>query len=474
MAVSTTAGDVDVAVVGGGIAGLSAAHALHRLGVSYRLLEGSPRLGGVIRTEREDGFVMEAGPDAILAQKPAAVDLTRELGLGDRLIPTNPAQKTVFVLHRGRLLPLPDGMMLGVPTRFAPMVTTSLFSWTGKLRMAAEVRMRPRPDAGDESIASFLGRHFGKEAAERIGEPLLAGIHAGAPEQLSMLSAFPRFVEMERRHGSLIRAMWKAPRPKAGAPAAFVSFPGGLQELADALAARVQPAAMVDRPVRALRPAPGGWEIESGGGETLAAKALILALPSRAAARLLGAVDAGLADALGAFRSVSTAVVYLGYRRADVGHPLDGYGVVIPRGEGLRASGLGFVSTKFPGRAPEGHVLLRAFLGGARDPDVLVDDDDALVDRAAAECTPVLGLRGAPVLARVFRWPHATPQMEVGHTARMAWIDAQADARRGLYLTGAGLRGTGIPDMLADGARQAHRAAAWLAGRAAPANGQNR
>jgi len=466
--VSATADAVDVAIVGGGIAGLTAAFALHRLGVSYRLLEGSPRLGGVIRTEREGGFVMEAGPDAILTQKPAAVDLVRELGLGDRLIPTNPEQKTVFVLHRGRLRPLPDGMMLGVPTRLAPMVTTSLFSWAGKLRMAAEVRMRPRPDAGDESIASFLGRHFGREAVERIGEPLLAGIHAGDPERLSMLSAFPRFVEMERAHGSLIRAMWKAPRPASNALAAFVSFPSGLQELTGALAARVQASANVGRPVRAIRPAASGWEIESAGGEGLVARAVILAVPAPAAARLLAEVNPGVAGALRAFRSVSTAVVYLGYRRADVAHPLDGYGVVIPRGEGLRASALGFVSTKFPGRAPEGHVLLRAFLGGARAPDVLDADDDTLVDRAAAECAPVLGLRGAPVLARVFRWPHATPQMEVGHAARMAGIDAQADARHGLYLTGAGLRGTGIPDMVADGARQAHRAAAWLSGSRAP------
>jgi protoporphyrinogen/coproporphyrinogen III oxidase len=268
--------------------------------------------------------------------------------------------------------------------------------------------------------------------------------------------------------------MWKAPRPASNAPAAFVSFPGGLQELADAVAARVRRSASVGHPVRAVRPVASGWEIESAGGEGLAAKALILAVPAEAAARLLAAVDAGLAGALGAFRSVSTAVVYLGYRRADVAHPLDGYGVVIPRGEGLRASALGFVSTKFPGRAPEGHVLLRAFLGGARDPDILDHDDGALVDRAAGECAPVLGLRGAPVLARVFRWPHATPQMEVGHAARMAGIDAQVDARSGLYLTGAGMRGTGIPDIVADGQRQAGRAAAWLAGRAAAADGQKR
>ena len=451
----------DVAIVGGGIAGLSAAYALGKSGVRHVLLEASPRLGGVIRTERAGGYLLEAGPDAILAQKPEAVALARELGLGGRLVPTNPRVKAVFVLHRGRLRPLPEGMNLGVPTRLLPMATTRLFSWPAKLRMATELRLRPRPDLADESIASFLGRHFGKEAVERIGEPLLAGIHAGDPDRLSMLSAFPRFLEMERRHGSLIRAMWKAPRPKAGAPSAFVSFPGGLQELVDALAARVNPDVRLRAPVKTVRARGGAWAIGFG-DETVEARALVLAVPAAAAADLLHAVDDGLARELGAIRSVSTAVVYLGYRRGDVAHPLDGYGVVVPRGEGLRASALSFVSTKFPGRAPEGHVLLRAFLGGARDPEVLDGDDDALVDRAAAECASVLGARGAPALARVFRWPRATPQMEVGHAARMAWIDAQADARRGLFLTGSGLRGTGIPDMVADGTRQAVRAAAFL------------
>ncbi len=453
--------DTDVAIVGGGIAGLSAAYALGKAGVRHVLLEASPRLGGVIRTERADGFLLEAGPDAILAQKPEAVALARELGLGGRLVPTNPRVKTVFVLHRGRLRPLPEGMNLGVPTRLLPMAATRLFSWPAKLRMAAEVRLRPRPDLADESIASFLGRHFGREAVERIGEPLLAGIHAGDPDRLSMLSAFPRFVEMERRHGSLIRAMWKAPRPKAGAPAAFVSFPGGLQELVDALSARVSASARTDARVRAARSENGRWTVEAGDA-TLEARALVLAVPAAAAARLLHPVDEGLARELGGLHSVSTAVVYLGYRRADVAHPLDGYGVVVPRGAGLRASALSFVSTKVPGRAPEGHVLLRAFLGGARDPDALDADDETLVDRAAEDCARVLGARGRPALARVFRWPHATPQMEVGHAARMAWIDAQADARHGLFLTGAGLRGTGIPDMIADGTRQAVRAAAFL------------
>ena len=295
------------------------------------------------------------------------------------------------------------------------MVVTRLFSWPAKMRMASELRMRPRPDAGDESIASFLGRHFGTEAVERIGEPLLAGIHAGDPERLSMLSAFPRFVDMERRHGSLIRAMWKAPRPRAGGPPAFVSFRSGLGELADALAVRLAGPARTSWRARAVRRVASAWEIEAEDGARVQAGAVVIAVPAAAAARLLREADPGIASALGAFRSVSTAVCYLGYRRGDVAHRLNGYGVVIPRTEGRRVSALGFVSTKFPGRAPQGHVLLRAFLGGARHPDVLAEDDGALVERAFAECAGILGLHGRPVMARVFRWPQATPQMEVGH-----------------------------------------------------------
>ena len=463
---------VDVAIVGGGIAGLSAAHTLNTLGVPHVLIEASDRLGGVVRTERVEGFVLEAGADAMLVQKPAAVALAREIGLGDRLIPTNPTMKTVFILHRGRLRALPDGMMLGVPTRFLPMVTTRLFSWPAKLRMAREILTRPGVgDADDdESIASFLGRHFGREAVERLGEPLLAGIHAGDPEQLSMASAFPRFVAMEKTHGSLIRAMWKGPRPKG---AGFVSFPAGLSELTDALAARVGRHARLGWPARVLRATAAGWEIENADGAVQMARALILGIPAAAGARLLGSVDAGLAEALGALRSVSTAVVYLGFRRADIGHALDGYGVLIPRSEGLTASALTFVSTKFPGRAPDGHVLLRAFFGGAREPGILDHDDATLIARAVDEMDRVLGVRRAPVVARVFRWRDGTPQMDVGHAARMSWIDAQADAHPGLFLTGSGLRGTGIPDMVADGARQARRAAAQLTGRAAGSEGSD-
>jgi protoporphyrinogen/coproporphyrinogen III oxidase len=451
--------DADILVIGGGIAGLSAALSLQASGARFLLVESGDRLGGVIRTERRDGFVMEAGPDAILAQKPEGVALCRELGLQDRLVPANAARSTVFVLVRGRLHAMPDGLMLGVPSRIWPMVKTGLFSWPAKLRMAGDLALRPRPGAEDESIASFLRRHFGPEVVERLGEPLLAGIHSGDPDRLSMASTFPRFVEMERRTGSLIRALRRAkPAPKG--TAAFVSLQGGLQELVDAAAARL-PASSVRTGWAgdAIHPDGAGWRVSGPAGSVRASR-LIVAVPPSAAARLLGPVDAELASLLAQIRSVSTAVVHLGYRREDVGHPLEGFGVVVPVTEGLRTKALSFVSSKFPGRAPEGHVLVRGFLGGARDPQVLEQDDQALARRVHEEFTALLDLRAGPELTRVFRWPQATPQLEVGHAARVRRIESLLSRQRGVFLTGAGLRGTGIPDMIADGSLQATRALA--------------
>jgi protoporphyrinogen/coproporphyrinogen III oxidase len=443
--------EAPIVVVGGGIAGLAAAHALHTRGVPFVLLEASGRLGGVIRTERIGGFLLEGGPDAILAQKPEAVDLCGALGLGDRLIPTNPEARAVYVLHRGRLHPLPEGMVLGVPTRIGPLLRSRLFSWPGKLRMALEPFMPRGPAEGDESIASFLQRRLGREAVRKLGEPLLAGIHAGDAERLSMRSTFPRLVDIEAREGSLMRAFL---RGSTGAP--FRSLPEGLGELVGALVASLPArSCRTDSPVRALRPGPGGWVVEAGGQPPFAARAVVLAVPAPRAIPLLQELAPEAAQLLSLIPFASTATVLLGYRRADVRHPLDGYGLLVPRAEGLRTTAVGFFSTKFPGRAPEGHVLLRGFLGGVHDPELLGESDSALGLRVQEEMAGPLGLSGTPVLARVYRWPAATPQMEVGHQSLVASLERELAGLPGLHLTGSGLRGTGIPDTIGDATRAA-------------------
>jgi len=457
---------VEVVVVGGGIAGLTAALALRERGRDVLLLEGGPRLGGVIRTEAIDGFVVDAGPDAILAQKPEGLALCNALGLAGRVIPTRPQAHTVLVLHRGRLHPLPEGMALAVPTRVLPFVRSGLFSWPGKLRMSLDVVLPRRADDGDdESIAAFLRRRFGAEAVARIGEPLMAGIHAGDPERLSMRATFPRLVELERRHGSLIRALWASrPRgPAAAARPAFYSLAGGLEELVDAIARRLTPAsvrlgARVDRLARR----DGVLSVTLRGGDTITARAVIAAVPAWAAAPLVSTLSAEAASILQAIPFASSATVALGYRREDVAHPLDAHGLLIPRGEGLRACACTFASAKFAGRAAEGQVLLRAFLGGVRDPGVLDLDDSELAALVRRELGPVLGLRGTAVMERVYRWPRSTPQMGIGHLDRIARLDAIVGGLPGLFLTGAGLHGAGLPDSIADGARAALAADAYV------------
>jgi oxygen-dependent protoporphyrinogen oxidase len=454
-----------VAIVGGGIAGLTAAWRLHQRGIDFALIEASPRLGGVIRSETAQGFLLEAGPDAILAQKAEGLALCRELGLDSRLIPTNPAQRSVYILNRGRMHAMPDGLVLTIPTRILPFARASLFSWRAKLRMGLEVFVPARRDGADESIASFMLRRFGREALDLLGEPLLAGIHSGDPERLSMRATFPRFVEMEERHGSLIRAMLAARprRPSAGSGSAFYSLAGGLEELVGALAARL-PAGAVRRNarVRALRHQDGMFALDVADGQPLLADTVIVAAPAHAAAPLLVTLSPQLSQALQEIRFVSTAVVFLGYRREDVRHALDGYGLLLPRRERLRTAAMTFFSTKYPGRAPQDHVLVRGFLGGAQDSEILDLDDAALVGTVKREAGSLLGIRGEPVLVRVYRWPLGTPQMEVGHFQRMAAVERLRSEVPGLFLTGAGLRTTGIPDGIADASLVAGMAAGFL------------
>lgn len=458
-----------IAIIGAGITGLSAAYSLQKLGVPYVLLEAERGPGGVIRTEPRDGFLLEGGPDSMLAQKPEGLALARELGLGDRLLPTNPEQRAIYILHGGRLHPLPEGMMLAVPTKVWPFLRSSLFSWPGKLRMGLDLVIPGRPANGDESIASFLRRRFGQEAVERLGEPLLAGIHSGDPERLSILATFPRFRELERTHGSLVRGLLAAPKPArvpAGGrpPSAFYSLRGGLRELVDALVLRLPPERLRSRtPVRALSREAGGYELKLDRQETLRAERVILAAPGPRLAPLLEGEAPEAAHALASIPFASTATVLLGYRREDVEHPLDGYGLVVAAGEKLRTTALSFVSTKFEHRAPPGHVLLRGFLGGVRDGEALRLSDEEMVDTVQREMKATLGLRGRPLMTRVFRWPGGTPQLEVGHLERMAAVERTlAERAPGLVLTGAGVRSTGIPDSVAEGTRAAALAAEGL------------
>jgi oxygen-dependent protoporphyrinogen oxidase len=452
---------VDVAIVGGGIAGLAAAYELGQRGVSVRVLEATSRAGGVMTTERVDGWVIDGGPDSMLVQKPAAVALCRELGLGDRLIPTL-TPRTAYVLRDGRLHPLAEGSFLGFPLKFGALARSSLFTLGGKLRLASELVVPRRTGDEDESIGAFVRRRFGEEAVDYLAEPLLAGIHAGDVDRLSIRALFPRLLEAERQSGSVLRA-FRALRVTPSPQGAFVSLPGGTGELVDALVASMPDVVSLNARVTELRRT-GPLVIESSSGR-LEARAVILAVPAYVAASLLRSFDTAIAAFCDGVPYASTATVAFGYRRDQVAHPMQGSGFVVPRVERSALLAGTWVTSKWPGRAPEGHVLLRGFLGGGRDPHRLDASDQELVETAREELEALLGITGDPLLTRLFRWTRQSPQYEVGHLQRVAAIEDHLAALPGVFLTGSGFRAIGIPDCVADARTTATRAAAYVSAR---------
>jgi oxygen-dependent protoporphyrinogen oxidase len=454
----------DVLIVGAGIAGLAAAYELQRRGVDVRVLEGSDRSGGVIRTERFDGWVIDAGPDSLLVQKPAAVALCRELGIAGRLMPTQ-QPRTAYILRDNRLHPIADGSFLGFPISLKALIGSSLFTLGGRARMALEVAVPGREGDADESVASFVQRRFGEEAGLYIADPLLAGIHAGDADRLSMRALFPRLVDAERRTGSVIRA-FRALRVTSTPQGAFVSLPGGVFELVEALTAALTPGTVILGARATDIRREHGFTVDSAAGQ-IRARAVVLAAPAYAAGALLRGLDTTLAGLCERIPYASTATVAFGYRRDQIAHPLRGTGFVVPRVERRALLAATWVSSKWPGRAPDGHALLRGFLGGGRDPHRLDRSDDDLVEAARDELAELLGISGAPLFARLYRWTKQSPQYEVGHHQRLASIEARLAALPGVFVTGSGFRAIGIPDCIADGRETAARAAEFLAARPA-------
>lgn len=439
----------DVLVVGGGIGGLAAAWRAARSGRSTALIEAAPRLGGVVRTTVEDGFTLEHGPDSLVSIKPGGLELVRELGLESALVGVPEAARRSFIARDGRLLPVPEGLYLLAPGRILPFLRSPLISWAGKLRMGADLVLpRRRADAPEESLAAFVRRRLGREALERIAQPMVGGIYTADPETLSLSATMPQFLELERAHGSLIRGMMQRMRAqRAAAQGAsgpryglFLSLEGGLQRLVDALAAKLAGCQVATGcAALAARPGAEGWEVETADG-VHRCRELVLALPAHAAGRLLGG---GLGAALAAIPYAGVATVNLGFDGALAVPACAGF--VIPAVEGRATVACTIASAKYPGRAPAGTTLLRAFAGGAMHPEALALDDDALIARTLADLAAYLGPLPAPRLARVHRWPLAMAQYAVGHQARVARIRALTPP--GLHLIGNGYDGVGIPDV---------------------------
>ena len=450
-----------IVVVGGGIAGLGAAHRIaelvreRNLPATLSLLEAGGRLGGTIATEQRDGFLLESGPDSFISEKPWALALCRRVGLEPRLLGTADKHRTTFVVHRGRLEPLPDGFALLAPTRIRPVLFSRLFSWSGKLRMALDLVLPRAGQRRDESLGSFVRRRLGKEALERVAQPLVGGIYTADPDRLSLAATLPRFLQMEREHRSLIYAMWRARRNGAAGLAGssgarwglFVTLRGGMEELVTTLARRLPEGSIrCGSEVTALRQDGAKWRVELGGGETLAAEGVVLATPSFVTARLVRPFDPVLGERLGAIPYSSAATVSLAFHRQDIRHPLDGFGFVVPRGEKRSIIACTFSSVKYEGRAPAGCVLLRAFVGGAMQEHLLALSDVEMEETVLREIASLLGTRASPLFTRISRHPRAMPQYLVGHLDLVEEIEGRLSRYPGLALAGSAYRGVGISD----------------------------
>ncbi|MDQ3687818.1 MAG: protoporphyrinogen oxidase [Acidobacteriota bacterium] len=461
-----------VVIVGGGISGLAAAHRLiehnKRAAQPFEVLlfEAGARLGGTIHTQRRDGFLLEGGSDSFISEKPEGVELAKRVGLGDSLIETNSQHRRSFVVRNGRLRATPEGFQLLAPSRLWPFVTSDIFSWPGKARIALDLFLPRRANANgsdDESLAEFVRRRLGQEALERMAQPMVGGIYTADPERLSLRATMPRFLEMERASRSLILAMWRAGRKQSAEVARgtsgaryslFLSFKEGMQTLTDRLAALMPDGTVrLQTKVESLSfdAAAKLWQVHVSGQETVNADAVCLALPAYRAARLLRAVDAPLAAELDAIEYASTATVNLAYRRADIPHPLNGFGFVVPFIERRTTLACTFSSVKFAGRAPESHVLLRAFVGGALQPETFALDEEAMTRAVCGDLRDLLGIEHAPLFAHVEKWPKSMAQYHLGHVERVERIRQRLLDFPTLQLAGNSYSGAGIPDCIRSG-----------------------
>jgi oxygen-dependent protoporphyrinogen oxidase len=488
------------AIIGGGIAGLAAAYELEKAraansAIEYTLFESRERLGGSLATDLQEGTVLERGPDSFLTEKPAAAELCRELGLAQDLIPSNDADRKTWIVVKNRLVGLPDGLMFLVPTKLVPTALSPLFSIPTKIRMGLELLHPPRPSTEDESVAALVERHFGKEAVERLADPLLSGIYGGDATQLSARTVLPRLVEMEAEYGSLTRGMLAAhkkmkaamaAKSKSGASGAaatsgpqsasdrlksvgaqptgpraiFTGLRGGLQQLVDAIVAKLNPLVVrLSTPVDAVVRTASGWQVTAS-GKTETYDALIVASPAWAASAMLSTVDAELASELAGIPYSSSITVNLVYDESKIGNLPEGFGFLVPASSGRAMLACTFAHRKFLGRTAPGKAVLRAFLGGMRNEALMAEPDNVLIATVRRELSEILGARIIglhiePEFTQVNRWRRAMAQYAVGHKERMARINERVASLPGLHLVGNAYDGIGIPDCIRLGRKAA-------------------
>ena len=469
-----------IIIVGGGIAGLAAAYRVQEeiargASIECVLLDSAEKFGGKISTLRFNGFIVERGPDSFISQKPHAIELCRKIGLTDRLTGTNPGHTSTYVYVNKKLVTMPDGLSLMIPTKFMPFVFNSLFTLPGKVRMGLDLFIPKKKDNADESLASFVRRRMGEEALEKMAEPMLAGIYASDPETMSINSTFPMFVQTEQKYRSLILGMLAQKRRQANINSRtstasqpfslFMTLRNGLDEMVETLVEK-SPAItfLKGTGVADLRVSGEGWRLTLDDGSVMDTDAVMLATPANISAHLVEKTAPKVTELLNRIRYVSTATVSIAYKKERFPHALDGFGFVVPKTEGRKILACTWTSSKFPERVPEGYVMLRCFVGGALQEELAEQDEDAIAALTLKELHDIMGVDREPEFIKVFHNRKANVQYRVGHSEL---IDSVRDVLKftpGLYLTGSAYTGIGIPDCIRDGTHAATEAIDFLVG----------
>ena len=468
-----------IVIIGGGIAGLAAAYHIHEeisksTPVTCTLLESSEKFGGKISTMRFDGFIVERGPDSFISQKPQAIELCKKLGLEDRLTGTSPDHPNTYVCLKNKLVTMPDGLSLMIPTKFMPFIFSPLFSWLGKIRMGMDLFIPKKKNNDDESLASFVRRRMGKEALEKMAEPMLAGIYASDPELMSINSTFPMFVQTEQKYRSLILGMLARKRqqmihqakvPKGKQPfSLFMTLKNGLDEMVETLVEKATNVTFrAGTKVTDLSRAEEGWKLTLADGSFINADAVISAAPAKISAHLIEQASPKVASLLNRIRYVSTATVSIAYKKEGFPHPLDGFGFVVPKKEGKRILACTWTSSKFPERVPEKHVMLRCFVGGAMRQELAELDEDAIATMVREELLDIMGIDCEPVFLKVFKYKKSNVQYQVGHASLIKSIREELQSFPGIFVTGSAYTGIGIPDCIRDGMNVAKETIEFLA-----------
>jgi len=472
-----------ILIIGGGVAGLGAAYKVARAAsegheVDFVLFEKNPRLGGKIQTEivrdaSEDKFIVDGGPDCFLTEKPACHRIAKLLGIFDDELPTDESRKRTWILSRGKLHQMPDGIFMFAPTKFLPFATTGLFSWPGKIRMAMDLFIPPKKvvpgELNDETLESFVVRRMGRECLERLAEPLVGGVHASESSKMSLAATFPRLLEMEQTYGSLTKGFLAArrkveemrrkypPQPGQKPRTFFTSFVGGMQELTDRMADAARREKMrTGVTVTALHRAHGrAWTVLLSDGSSVDGDAVIIATESWAAEPLIRPHDEIIRESLASIPTSSSATISMAFNENEVGFDLNAFGVLCPMVERRALMAATYSSTKWPGRAPPGKVLLRGFVGGPHNQEIVKRSDEELTQAVLAEFQDLLGLNpfAKPLFSRVFRWHLGMPQYTLGHLERVARIEDRCAQIPGLAIAGGSYRGVGVPNCIESGER---------------------